>query len=239
MIVRPDDARRLYSASMTLGHKPGSGAPSAPEMKKIVQLHTATAQNLADTVSILQDLRFVQDCCRHLLTILAQPPEQQDSTLLRAIWTAALIAYSRCFGSGKRFGLTAEDVKDLPLNGEVMAFHKWARDMRDKNVAHSVNPFEQVRIGATLSDPTDPARQVEGIATLGMYYLMPDQQGIWQLGGLANGLADRIQARAQDLQEAALSEAREADLEYLYTLPDMRSIAPGPEDAARARKKDD
>jgi hypothetical protein len=235
--VRLGRAVRHYSASMIPGSPPGAGTVPPSDMKKIVPLDTPAAQRLADNASVLQDLRFVQDCCRHLLAILAQPDEQRDSSLMRAIWTAALIAYSRCFGTGKRFGLTEEDVKNLPLNGEVMEFHKWVRDMRDKNVAHSVNPFEQVKVGAVLSGPEAPVRQVEGIGTLAMYYLMPDQQGVWQLGGLASGLAERIQARAQELQEVALSEARELDVEDLYSLPDMRSTAPGPSDAARARTK--
>jgi hypothetical protein len=210
-----------------------------PAQLRVVPLDMPSAQILADYASVVQDLRFVQGCCRHLLTVLAQPEGQRDSTLMKALWSAALVAYARCFGTGKRSGLTIEDVKGLPLQGEFLEYHKWLRDMRDKNVAHSVNPFEQVKVGALLSPPESPQRQFEGVATLAMLYLMPDETGVWQLGGLAAALADSVSRKAQAQQDTVTAEARQLDLDYLYSLPDLRSMAPGPAAAGRGRSKSD
>jgi hypothetical protein len=219
--------------------QPAVNPAMVPIQQPIVMLNMPSAQLLADYISVLQDLKFVQECCKHLLTVLAQPEDQKDPTLMKALWSATLIAYSRCFGTGKRFGLTTDDVRGLPLSGDVMEFHKWVRDMRDKNVAHSVNPFEQVKVGAVLSLPESPQRQVEGVGTLGMFYLMPDEAGVWQLGGLASGLADYVARKAQAQQDVVLAEARQLDVEHLYTLPDLRSTAPGPDAAGRGRSKND
>lgn len=219
--------------------QPEGLSPDIPIQHPIVPLDMPAAQLLADYASVVQDLKFVQGCCKHLLAVLGQPEEQRDNTLMKALWSAALIAYSRCFGTGKRSGLTTEDVKGLPLQGEVLKFHEWLRDMRDKNVAHSVNPFEQVKVGAVLSPPESDQRQVEGVATLAMIYLMPDETGVWQLGGLAAGLAHHIARKAQSQQETVAAEARQLDLDDLYSLPDLRSTAPGPEAARRGRSKSD
>lgn len=196
-----------------------------------------SAQLLADYVSVIQDLKFVQECCRRILNTFRQPEGERDLTLLKALWSAALVAYSRCFGTGKRFGLQNEDVKKLPLQGEVIEFHKWLRNMREKYVAHSVNPFEMVKVGAMLPLPGQPQREVQGIATLGMYYLLPDETGVWQLGGIAAGLAKLVAEKAEAQQQIVLEEVRRLDIEDLYRLPNLQTIAPGPDDAGRGRPK--
>src|ERR1700674_2279926 len=90
-----------------------------------VALDMPSAQILADQASIIQDLQFVMECCKRLLTELAKPEEDRDAVVPQALWSAALIAYARCFGKGKQFGLTTEDVRTLPLQGEVIKYHKW------------------------------------------------------------------------------------------------------------------
>src|SRR5256886_16775078 len=90
-----------------------------------VALDLPSARTLADQASIIGDLQFVMECCKRLLTELARPEEDRDAVVPQALWSAALVAYARCFGKGKRFGLTAEDVRTLPLRGEVVKDHRW------------------------------------------------------------------------------------------------------------------
>src|SRR5271169_6805255 len=107
-----------------------------------VALDVPSAHVLADQASIIQDLQLVMDCCKRLLTELAKPEEDRDPLIPLALWSSAVLAYGRCFGKGKRFVLSAEDVRNLPLQGEVMKFHKWVIEERDKFAAHAPNPSE-------------------------------------------------------------------------------------------------
>lgn len=204
-----------------------------------VALDLPSAQLLADYASVLQDLRYVQECCKRLLKVLAEPENQRDGIVLKALWSAALVAYARCFASGKRFGLSNENVQALPLEGEVSEFHQWLINMRNKHVAHSVNPFEIVKVGAVLSAPDAPQMQVEGIATLSMEYMLPDETGVRQLGGLAAALANQVAQRGQAQQEIVLNETRQLNVEELSSLPPLRTYAPDTEAAGRARAKGD
>src|ERR1700724_1884353 len=95
-------------------------------------LDVPSAQILADQASIIQDLQFVMECCKRLLTELAKPEGDRDAVVPQALWSAALVAYARCFGKDKRFGLATEDVRTLPLQGEVMKYHKWVLGERDR-----------------------------------------------------------------------------------------------------------
>ena len=131
-----------------------------------VALDVPSAQILADQASIIQDLQFVMECCKRLLTELAKPEEDRDAVVPQALWSAALVAYARCFGKGKRFGLATEDVRTLPLQGEVMKYHKWVIEERNKLAVHPANPFEAAKVGAALSLPGQAERRVEGIAIL-------------------------------------------------------------------------
>ena len=119
-----------------------------------VALDVPSAHVLADQASIIQDLQFVMDCCKRLLTELDKPEEDRDPLMPVALWSSAVMAYGRCFGKGKRFGLATEDVRNLPLHGEVMKFHKWILEERDKLTAHAPNPSEAAKVGAALLRPS-------------------------------------------------------------------------------------
>ena len=84
-----------------------------------VALDVPSARVLADQAAIIQDLQFVMDCCKRLLTELAKPEEEQDQLIPLALWSSAVLAYGRCFSKGRRFALATEDVRDLPLHGRI------------------------------------------------------------------------------------------------------------------------
>ena len=128
-----------------------------------VALDLPSAQILADQAGIIQDLQFVMDCCKRLLTELAEPEEERDGVVPQALWSSALVAYARCFGKGRRFGLATDDVQNLPLHGAVMKFHRWVIQEHNKLTVHPADPFETAKIGAALAPSGRPER-VEGIA---------------------------------------------------------------------------
>jgi hypothetical protein len=191
-----------------------------------VALDVPSAQILADQASIIQDLQFVMDCCKRLLTELAKPEEERDPVVPQALWSAALVAYARCFGKGKRFGLSAEDVRTLPLRGEVMKYHKWVIEERDKLTVHPADPFAATKVGAALSPPDHAERRVEGIVILSTSHVLVDDTGVRQLGGLASELANQTAKKAQGQQDSVLAAAQQLNTDSLYKLPPLRLRSP-------------
>jgi hypothetical protein len=204
-------------------------SPQAPGLT--VALDTPSAKILADQASIIQDLQFVMDCCKRLLTELERPTGDRDGVVPQALWSAALVAYARCFGKGKRLGLATEDVRNLPLHGAVMKFHEWIIGERDKLTAHPANPFEAARIGAALSPPGLEERRVEGIAIFSASRVLIDAIGVRQLGGLASELAKQTAEKAQKQQDSVLADAQQLDMDSLYASPPLSMQPPAAGDA--------
>jgi hypothetical protein len=209
----------------------GTNAASPGAEVLTVALDMPSAQVLADQASIIQDLQFVMECCKRLLSELVTPEEDRDAVVPQALWSAALVAYARCFGKGKRFGLAAEDIRALPLQGEVMKYHKWLIEERNRLATHSMNPFEAAKVGAALSLPARADRRVEGIAILSTSHVLVDDTGVRQLGGLASELAKQTAEKAQEQQSSVLADAQQLSIDGLYKLPPLRTRPPAAEAA--------
>jgi hypothetical protein len=208
--------------------KAAAAAPGTP--LPTVAIDIASAQVLADYASILQDLQFVMECCKRLLTELAAPEDDRDPVVPQALWSAALVAYARCFGTGRRFGLAA-DQSALQRQGEVMKYHQWLTDERKRNIAHSSRPFEAARVGAVLSQPGAAKRRVQGIAVLSISHVLVDETGVRQLGGLAAELAKQTAGKAQEQQDVVLADVQRLDIDRLYASPPLRTHEPAAEAA--------
>jgi hypothetical protein len=191
-----------------------------------VALDMPSARILADQASVVQDLQFVMDCCKRLLTELARPGEDRDEVVPLALWSSALVAYARCFGGDGRSGLSVEDVRNLPLQGAVMKFHEWVIGERDKLTEHPADPFEAAKIGAALTPADQKGRRVEGIAVFSTSRVLIDVTGVRQLGGLASELAKQTAGKAQRQQDAVLSDAQRLDIDGLYGSPPLRTQPP-------------
>ena len=208
-----------------------------------VALDLPSAQLLADQISTIQDLQFVMACCKRLLGELVTPEDERDPVVPQALWSAALTTYGRCFAVGKRFGLTADDVRSLPLEGQVMKFHNWVVDERNKLARHPANPYDVARVGTVLSPsssaslPGQPERQVEGITVLSASHILVDGAGVRQLGALASELAKQTAGQAQEQERAVLGDARRLGLDTLYKLPPLPVGAP--DDPGVAAEGDD
>jgi len=196
-----------------------------------VAIDVPSARVLADQASIIAELQFVMDCCKRLLTELAKPEEERDQLMPLALWSSAVLAYGRCFSKGRRFALANEDVRDLPLHGEVMKFHQWVLEERDKLAARAANPAEGAKVGAALSPPEQRDRRVEGIVIFASSHEIVNDVGVRQLGGLASELAKQTAGKAQEQQDVVLKDAQQLNLDSLYRLEPIGTWPPGGDDA--------
>jgi hypothetical protein len=191
-----------------------------------VALDLPSARTLADQASVIQDLQFVMDCCKRLLTELGRPEEDRDPVVPLALWSSAVVAYARCFGEGTGCGLTAEDVQNLPLQGAVTTFHNWVIEERGKLTQHPADPFEAAKVAAALAPAGKKERRVDGIAVFSTSRVLIDATGVRQLGGLASELAKQTAGKAQKQQDSVLADAQQLDLDTLYQSPPLRTQPP-------------
>ena len=198
-----------------------------------VAIDVPSAHVLADQASIISELQFVMDCCKRLLADLAKPEEERDPLMPLALWSSAVLAYGRCFSKGKRFTLSNDDVRNLPLHGAVMKFHQWILEERDKLAARAANPAEGAKVGAALSPPGQKDRRVEGIVIFASSREVVDDTGVRQLGGLASELAKQTAEKAQEQQDVVLKDAQQLNLDSLYQQEPIGTWPPGePEENA-------
>ncbi|HMH90863.1 MAG TPA: hypothetical protein VK586_07220 [Streptosporangiaceae bacterium] len=206
-----------------MGDKDRAGA----SLPLTVALDVPSAQVLADQTAVIQDLQFVMESCRRLLAELAKPEAERDAVVPLALWSAALVSYARCFSSGQRFGLTTDDLLSLPLQGEVVKFHKWVIEERNRYTRHPADPSEVAQVGVALAARGGAKRQIKGITVLATRHVLVDDTGVRQLGGLASELAKQTAERARAQQDVVLAAAQKLDLDRLYELP---ALPVGPDD---------
>jgi hypothetical protein len=197
----------------------------------VVQAEYEEALKLADIYSILQELKSVMETCTRLRQLLKA--EQKDWLLIESIWTAALIRYSRCYASGKRHGLSEDIYKDLP--GDAIGVHRLYENLRNKHIAHSVNPFEQVKVGLILSSENSQEKKVMEVSPFLMKLVPTTDDDVRQLGALVKVLVNKLMKNGEQYEEEALRVGRSLPIDELYSLPRLRTVAPGQNDAGKAR----
>lgn len=203
------------------------------ENHPISKLEFAEAKALAEAAAIFQDLGFVVQAAKKLSALLKAG--EPDQVIARSLFTAALVAYVRCFSTGKR-AVLASDIY-APLQGEPVACHNQYKDTRDKHIAHSVNPFEEMLVGAVLSPPDAAVREIEGVACLTASLITYDVDGVEQLGRLASFAQSHVAAKCKALEADVFEHARTLDIEKLYASAGLGFTAQGgPVAAATPRK---
>lgn len=197
----------------------------------IAKVDFEEARMLADLDAITQDLGAVLKICSRLKELIED--NSQDHLLIESLWTTALIKYARCFTDGKRFGLSQSLFQGL--QGDPIGAHQLYINLRNKHVAHSVNPFEQMEVGAILSPLETNEKAVIGVATLAMRHICADFKGVHQLGCLSKVVLEEVCALAKKCEARVLDQIKQMPLEDLYKRARPRLIAPGTESASNPR----
>lgn len=208
-----------------------SSMSDQPNSFLIAEVNYPEAKELADLTSIIQDLDLCMKTCDRLIESLDS--EKEDLVLQANLWTSALIGYARCFATGKRFGISEKFLSKL--NGDPIGAHKFYMDMRDKHIAHSVNPFEQVKIGLLLSDPKIE-KKVIGIVNLSQRHITAKKDGVDTLRRLCGVIRNQLVNDWKACQHKALKVGEGLPTDQLYAKSHMQTVAPGPGDAGKARE---
>jgi hypothetical protein len=192
---------------------------AAAEPTSVRRLDTPGATELAGLAAVFEDLQYALRCCEHLVTQLGR--RDPDPVLVEALWTAALLAYARCF-SARRAGLTAADLDGLEDGAEFGELHAALLKLRDHLASRHVNPRETFTIGAAQANDGTPT----GIAVVSSTHPQVEEASVRLFGRLAYLLAGRVDARMQQRQRAVLDEAAALSPGRLAKLP-LVHLTPG------------
>lgn len=205
------------------------------EQPPVVRHDTPEARRLADLVSVGHDLAFVIGCCGELTTLDDDDEKSRDrkAGFTQALWSSALVAYARSWANGKRLGLS-EDVLDQ-FEGEPRQWHQTLLDLREKHVADSMNPFEEVTIGLMLSpDGSDP-RRVDGVGIVTRKLVSHNRQSIQQLAQVAQAVRREVARLAEEQNAVVLEEGRQVPMSELLDREIVRASAPSPQPGSGPR----
>jgi len=112
-----------------------------------VRIPLPEAQALADLYGVETDLQHALRTCEAAIQ-LAQD-RSHDREVVESLVCAALIRYFRCFSKSPRRGLSHDEIGKR--NKSIREGHSWFHWLRDRFVAHSINPLEQVWASAALA----------------------------------------------------------------------------------------
>ena len=129
------------------------------------------AGEYADLLSIAQDLAFASGAARHFSSLGA---EDENGVLHRAFWWSSVVAYRRCFTTGRGHGLFQRSRLTVPpsiiesLSPQMRAVHDQALKEADKHVAHRVDDkMGQMPVHLLFRANERGEDEVAGVAVLG------------------------------------------------------------------------
>jgi len=120
------------------------------------------AARLASFAGVESDLRAVVEYCKRL-EAQWRSLGTLDFPLHEALSAAAVIRYGRCFKQGVRQRLLEKHLNAAP--SELGHTHRYVIELRDKHVAHSVNPFEENDVTVQISDHYVSSAEVFAVNT--------------------------------------------------------------------------
>ena len=131
--------------------------------------------------SLYVDFEFAISSLNRLKGLLEK--NHQDDTILQSLWISSLITYVRCFARGKQFGLDESIYENLPDN--PIAAHQYYKNLCDKYMSFSENPFEQYAFGTMLSSTNPEKAQRKDVKALSKKYLSNSLDKIITLIGMS------------------------------------------------------
>jgi len=203
-------------------------------------LHGASADAHADLHSTIEDIAFAQACAALLLEQSAAKPsiwvKDQDSGSIekRALWTAALISYGRCFTGGLRMQWELP----LSLTPELLACHERVITMRNQHLAHSVSDLEQAATFGTWVEPQPGSDRPFLVAAHGLVVNHPGRGEVTLFVALCEALMFELSQRQWALGSALKEEYSALTAQEWVALPPAQIAIPlDSADASRRRKR--
>lgn len=197
-------------------------------------LPSEATQRLPELVIASDDLKAAQFALRHLYRECEKPRDEQDGSLAKVLWTAALTLYGRVFdNSTERKQKITPDMFDALDGGQARHAHYIM--VRNKHVAHDVSPLNQCSVEILLSPPTSETKEILGVTNLAMF-AVPNSDEVKDLGNLVEFARHKLKKEIETLKDKVLNAAKKQDIDWLYNRPSARVVVPGQRDIGQNRR---
>lgn len=220
------------------------GEPPPPGTDEVFRLDLEEARESEDYHAIYGDLDLVVNMTRYIRgALLRQSPKPSGASsplstsemVLNGLWVAALVTYGRCFHKGKRRWLG-----ERIFEGEkedILVWHRYFRDTRDKHIAHSVNPFEIHATGVHISDHDGDDPRVESVVTMHATRAGEPPDVVGYLEWLATYARDYVWKKHNEASRKVFNKAKSLSKEQLRKLRPLQVMLQQSFEAAKARRR--
>lgn len=201
-------------------------------LHRAVEVKLPEAEILADLYGIEYDLSTASYLCAKSIEL--SRPQQRDYLMEEALVSAAVVRYGRCFSSGARLGLSRKDIEEL--DPADLAAHDYFKALRDKFVAHSVNPFEESFVTASASERDGVKFPIESLNP-GYHRLVLSANEAQALGPLITKVKSVVMRRIESERNKLLAIIKGLPLEVIHSGDLHTPRRFNPADANRSRKQ--
>jgi hypothetical protein len=206
-----------------------------------VKLTGEDTHRLADMAGVQMDLRSVAAIVYQLKRRYRPDEDRPDFLLLSCMQDAALIRYGRCFRGGVRTAFIIPEDWLAGLDPDLRAAHRDFLDLRDKNIAHSVNDWElnSVVTRVQVDQATGEVLKVHGVSVNQSRTVLVASDTLDRLWRLAKTLADLVEAEMKIEQDRLLhSHAKKIPHEELKRrIREDDADIPGSGTISKARRR--
>jgi len=195
-----------------------------------VPLNLPEASLYADLSGIALDLECTIQLCSQLDELFSSG--QLAPLLVEGLEIAAVVRYSRCFSSGVRSRVPTEVL--AKLSPEQQVSHQTFLELRNKYVAHSVNPFEENTVVAWVSDHPEET-EIQSVSVHMGRIASFGAPTVQELKALAQEVLRELQSRIEEERAKVLAHARTLPYTELKNRPMPGPFNPPWSDVSRRR----
>lgn len=204
-------------------------------MERFVDINIQEAYRLADLASIRDDLEATESICNLLhKEQMAIKKNTVDFTMSQALSAAAIVSYARAFKTSVRDNKLSDQIKSA-LSEELHEKHKWAIDLRDKYVAHSVNSYEDNQVVASLFPEEHGHKGIFRITVRRTRLAALGNKNVTDLKTLCSTLIKQIDKLMKEEKDKVIEAAKLIPIDQLYALPPAANPVPNRSNVGKRR----
>jgi hypothetical protein len=196
-----------------------------------VPLNLEIAKRYADLGGAAYDIETTIEICRRAEEYAA--PDHYDGLLAEALTIAAVVRYARCFASGVRLRIPEDIVAQL--SPEQQKRHARIIELRNKHITHSVNPFEENTVVASVSDRPEQ-HEITGVSVQSARVTSIGRDGFAALRELAETALAHLQILIEAERAKVFQAAKQLDFEELRSRDLPEAFAPSVDEVSRRRR---
>lgn len=197
-----------------------------PDAVKLARVEGEKAHKLKDLALHRNDLAFAKQCLKSI-------NEDATSHLIQEVfWQCAIVNFVKCFSNGARRSLKGGSIYHSP---EALEAWQHFLDLRNKHIAHDVNVFATVEVGAAINPP-EQERRIAKILCPTLRVSTLDDGAFGNLTLLIDEALDWVNKEQDRLCDAITSDLEKESHETLMNRPNVVYTVPTPKDINRGRR---